>query len=132
MLNSLCLIGRLTADLKLEGKDNNYARFSLAFENVRKEANGDRGTSFINCVAFSKVAEALVNHTAKGSKVGLTGSIQQQTWTTKEGKKASDIVFYVDTITFLDAKTKEEQAVEDAIEPTTPAFDPYTGKPLKK
>lgn len=136
MLNSLCLIGRLTADVNLEGKENKYVRFNLAFDNPRKESNGDQGTSFIPCVAFGVIAEAIAKSLSKGSKVGIKGSLQQRHWITKDGKNASDFVCYCDSVTFLDPKTKEETATEDAvgisIEPTQPQYDPYTGKPLKK
>lgn len=147
MLNSIILCGRLTADPVAVGEKGTY-KFSLAFDNPIKEANGDRGTSFINCVAFSKVGELVAKHLHKGSKVGVQGTIQQKTWLDKSGAKRSDFQMSVDTLEFFDKapsstddvneapESKEAHALDDEIKPTNgvkePSFDPYTGKPIAK
>ena len=54
MINSVCLVGRLTRDPELKYTGNNVAvaSFSLAVNRNFKDANGERETDFINCVIW--------------------------------------------------------------------------------
>lgn len=137
MLNSVTLVGRLTSDPTTFGEGN--AKFNLAFDNPRKEATGERGTSFISCISFKGISEVITKFCKKGSKIGIQGTIQEKTWLDKTGAKRSQFEVAVDQVELLDKKEAQEEnvplnasPVEDEIKPTQPAFDPYTGKPLKK
>ena len=52
MLNSVCLVGRMTKDAELRYTPNNQAvaTFSLAVNRNFKSQNGEREADFINCV----------------------------------------------------------------------------------
>lgn len=81
-MNSVNLIGNLTADIKLEtsSSQTHYTRFSLA---VRRDAEH---TDFINCVAFGKTAEMLSSQ-VKGAKIGISGSWQTGSYQNQQGQK---------------------------------------------
>lgn len=139
MLNVIILTGRLTKEPTLfEKEESKIAIFDIAVDNLGKDA----GTTFINCKAFQKVAVNVANHLHKGSKVAVSGRIQQRTYLTKDGSKRSDYEVICDSVEFLDPKPVEEEpdVSEVPAEPVetepkdsapAPKFDPFTGKPLK-
>lgn len=156
MLNRVVVLGRLTKDpeLRKTNGDVSFATFSLAVDNPVKEADGTRGTLFIDCRIFGTQAESLVKYTRKGSKVAADGSLNQRNYVRQDGTKGKAIEIIVDSVTFLDPKPEaneedddgpydstgsldgEKYVDEDGKEhelkavPPQPKFDPMTGKPL--
>ena len=51
--------------------------FSIA---SNKKIKGVETTTWINCVAFGKLAEMLEQHLARGSKVGVWGDMDNRSW----------------------------------------------------
>ena len=130
MINSIYVIGRLTKEP--EGKETNgvqIANFDIAFDNLAKDENGERTTSFIRVVAFNKLAEIILANLHKGSKILVNGTLQQKNYLKKDGSKASSYEITANSIEFLDSKVKTDEP--EASEPA-PKFDPYTGKPLEE
>ena len=143
MLNRVAVLGRLTKDpeLRKTNSDIAFATFSLAVDNTIKEADGTRGTLFIDCRIFGSQAESLVKYTRKGSKVAVDGSINQRNFVRQDGTKGKAIEIYADSVTFLEPKPEadeeaKEPNVEDIPNDALPfdkpqaKFDPMTGKPL--
>lgn len=132
MLNSLNAVGRLTKDPELRKSvqtDTSIVNFSIAIDNSRAEADGTRGTCFLDAVAFGSQAEAIAKSLRKGSKVAINGSLNQRNFIRQDGSKGRAYEIDVNTIEFLDPKPVEEQAEE--AESPEPKFDAMTGKPLK-
>ena len=71
MLNSICLVGRLTKDVDLRYTPSNVAvaTFTLAVNRTFKNENGDREADFINCVMWRQQAEKLANWAKKGALI---------------------------------------------------------------
>ena len=143
MLNRVAVLGRLVKDPELRKSTDgatSFATFSLAVDNTAKNADGTRGTLFIDCRVFGSQAENLVKHTHKGSKVVVDGSLNQRDFIRQDGTKGKAIEIYVDSVTFLDPKPEEPKEPESAELPqnalpfegnvSEPKFDPMTGKPL--
>ena len=150
MLNRVAVLGRLVKDPELRKSADgatSFATFSLAVDNTAKNADGTRGTLFIDCRVFGSQAENLVKFTHKGSKVVVDGSLNQRDFIRQDGTKGKAIAIYADSVTFLDPKPEEPKEPDTAELPAddlpfkgeeakpqeepTPKFDPYTGKPLK-
>lgn len=149
MLNVIILTGRLVKDPELRKSangDKSFATFTLAVDNTLKEADGTRGTCFIDArVINSDRAELLAKYCHKGSKVAVHGSLNQRNFIRQDGSKGKVYELSVDNIEFLDplpekpvddvqeAEQAEAELVEAGMaEPQQEAkFDPYTGKPLK-
>lgn len=142
MLNVLVVSGRLTKEpLKTNAGETVIVNFDIAIDNIRKEADGTRGTTFLPVVCFNNIAENVIKHLHKGSKVGVSGSIQQRNFLRRDGSKGSVIEVIADSIEFLDPK--QDAPVEELKEADLPEeeipqqnapeqkYDPYTGKPLK-
>ena len=146
MLNSVVLMGRITKDpLARRNGETTIVNFDIAVDNIRKEADGTRGTTFLQVVCFNAVGENVVKHLSKGSKIALTGAIQQRNFIRQDGSKGSAYEIIADSVEFLDPKPQEPSEpnldeipveelgneVSSEEEKEEPKFDPYTGKPLK-
>ena len=120
MVNRVVLVGRLTKDAELRktASDISFATFTLAVDNRVKEADGTRGTIFIDCRVFRDQADSLVKNTRKGSKIAVDGSLNQRNFERRDGTKGKVIEILVDSVTFLDPNpNRESNAVEE------PKFD---------
>ena len=119
MVNRVVLVGRLVKDpeLRKTNSDISFATFTLAVDNRVKEADGTRGTIFIDCRVFRDQADSLAKNTRKGSKIAVDGSLNQRNFERKDGTKGKVIEIIVDSITFLDPNPNRESAVEE------PKFD---------
>ena len=120
MVNRVVLVGRLVKDpeLRKTNSDISFATFTLAVDNRVKEADGTRGTIFIDCRVFRDQADSLVKNTRKGSKVAVDGSLNQRNFERRDGTKGKVIEVVVDSVTFLDPNpNREVNAVEE------PKFD---------
>lgn len=89
MLNSACLVGRLTDNPELRYTPNNQAvaTFRLAVNRNFKSQNGEREADFINCVIWRQQAENLANWAKKGALIGITGRIQTRSYENQQGQR---------------------------------------------
>lgn len=89
MMNSVCLVGRLTKNPELRYTPNNQAvaTFSLAVNRNFKGQNGEREADFINCVIWRQQAENLANWAKKGALIGITGRIQTRSYENQQGQR---------------------------------------------
>lgn len=110
MINNTVLVGRLTkdADLRYTGSGTAVASFTVAVERQFKNAQGERETDFINCVAWRKTAEIISNFTRKGSLVGVTGHIQTRNYTNNEGRKVYITEVVCENFQMLEPKSVTE------------------------
>ena len=111
MVNRVVLVGRLVKDpeLRKTNSDISFATFTLAVDNRVKEADGTRGTIFIDCRVFRDQADSLVKNTRKGSKIAVDGSPNQRNFERRDGTKGKVIEIVVDSVTFLDPNPNREQ-----------------------
>ena len=84
MLNTVSLIGRLGADPEMRYTQTGVpvASFRIAVNEHRKDPAGEKQekTHWFSCVAWKNVAETVVKYLAKGSQVGISGSLQSRRW----------------------------------------------------
>ena len=103
-MNSVCLIGRLTKDIELSktttGKT--VTRFNLAVRRTNEV------TDFISCEAWEKTAQFLNQYTSKGTQIGINGSIQVDTFQTRDGKTAYVTKVRVGTCYLLEKKKQAQ------------------------
>ena len=89
-MNKVVLIGRLTKDpdLRFTTGENSKAvvRLTLAVDRYNTKT-GEKEADFIPVVVWGKQAEAIANHTNKGSQVAVSGRIQTRSYDNQEGKK---------------------------------------------
>ncbi|MBQ4313715.1 MAG: single-stranded DNA-binding protein, partial [Clostridia bacterium] len=88
MLNSIVLMGRLTADPELRTTSSNISvtSFTIAVErNFADRASGERQTDFIDIVAWRSTAEFVSRYFRKGQLVAVQGSLQSRKWQDRDG-----------------------------------------------
>lgn len=107
MINNTTLVGRLTRDPELRYTGNGIAvvSFTIAVERNYTNAQGERETDFINCVAWRGLAETLANFSVKGSLIGITGSIQTRNYQNNEGRTIYVTEIVADNFQMLEPKS---------------------------
>lgn len=89
MLNQVVIMGRLTRDpeLRRTGSGTAVASFTLAVDRDFKGQDGERGTDFIDCVAWRNTAEFISKYFAKGRMMVAVGRLQKRDYENKDGEK---------------------------------------------
>jgi single-strand DNA-binding protein len=118
-MNKVELVGRLTKDVELKTTSNqtSYCNFTIAVDRRFKDANGERQTDFINCVAWRQTAEFIGKYFHKGNRIGVCGSIQTRSYE-KDGQKVFVTEVLVDEAEFVESQSKTESAPTPQAEPT--------------
>ena len=106
MMNSVCLVGRLTKNPELRYTPSNQAvaTFSLAVNRNFKSQNGEREADFINCVIWRQQAENLANWVKKGALVGITGRIQTRNYENQQGQRVYVTEVVADSFQLLESQ----------------------------
>lgn len=121
MLNRIILIGRLTRDpeLRYVPSGQPVASFTLAVDRPFVNQQGERGTDFIDIVAWRRLAEQVTTHLSKGRLVAVEGRLQIRSYETQDGQKRKVAEVVADGVRFLDRKT----AAAGPAEPGTAAAE---------
>ena len=97
--NSVTVVGNLTRDpeLRYTTGGRGVASFGLAV-NRRYQQNGEwqEQTSFFNITAWGDLGENLAASVTKGSRVIVTGRLQQREYQTKEGENRTIVEVIAD------------------------------------
>ena len=111
MLNSICLVGRLTRDVELRYTPSNVAvaTFTLAVNRTFKNENGEREADFINCVMWRQQAENLANWAKKGALIGITGRIQTRSYDNQQGQRVYVTEVVAEQFQLLESKGQGNQ-----------------------
>lgn len=83
-MNNVALLGNVVRDVEVstfqkDGKESKLARFSLAVYRTKEK------TDFVDINAFDWAAESAEKFALKGAKLAVVGSLQQDSWTDKDG-----------------------------------------------
>lgn len=99
-------MGRLTRDpeLRRTGTGLAVASFTLAVERDYASAGGDRGTDFIDCVAWRQTGEFVSRYFTKGRMAVVSGRLQIRVWTDKDENKRRTAEIVADSVYFGDRK----------------------------
>lgn len=104
-LNSVVLIGRLTADPKFDQLPSGTAKASFSLANNYLGANKTSEVNFFDIVAFGKLAETCNSYLKKGKQIAVRGSLRQQRWQDKQsGGNRSRIEIIINDMQMLGAK----------------------------
>ena len=105
-MNKAILIGRLTKDPEMRTTTTGLTvtSFTVAVSRPFAEANGERGTDFLNCVVWRKQAENVAKYCQKGSQVAVEGRIQTRSYDAQDGSKRYVTEIVCDNVTFLGSR----------------------------
>ena len=110
MANFVMMMGRLTRDSETRYTNDSkcVANFSLAVDRKFKR-DGEPTADFFKCTAFGKTAESIEKYVKKGTKILLTGSIQNDDYE-KDGVKHYSVKIMVDSWEFAESKAAAGEA----------------------
>lgn len=110
-MNMTIMMGRLTRDpeIRQATTGNVVASFSIAVDR-RFKRESEPEADFFNCTAFGKTAEFVEKYFTKGKKILLTGSIQNDNYTNKDGQKVYATKIIVENVEFAESKNAEQTA----------------------
>lgn len=97
--------GRLTRDPEIRYTQSQTAisSFGIAVDKWKGDAD------FFNCVAFGKTAEHIDKYWKKGMKALISGRIETDAWTGKDGTKKTGFRIIVEEIEFCEKKGEGNQ-----------------------
>ena len=109
-MNKAILIGRLTKDPEMRTTSTGLAvtSFTVAVSRPFAEANGERGTDFLNCIVWRKQAENVAKYCQKGSQVAVEGRIQTRSYDAQDGSKRYVTEIVCDSVTFLGSRNDRD------------------------
>lgn len=118
-MNTAIMMGRLTRDPEIRNASNGtaVASFCIAVDR-RFKREGEPEADFFNCSAFGRTAEFIEKYLKKGVKVVISGSVQNDNYTNKEGQKVYATKIFVDSVEFAESKNASDSAAAPA-EPKT-------------
>lgn len=117
-MNKIILLGRLTRnpEVRYSSGENSTAisRFTIATNRKYVKENDEVKADFFNCTAFGKQGEFVEKYLKQGTKVLLSGRVQNDNYTNREGQKVYSVQIVVEEIEFAESKGSSEttQAAE--------------------
>lgn len=106
-MNRIILLGHLTKTPELhktEGeKPISIVKFDLAV-NRKGKARDESVADFFHCTAFAKSAEFIEKYFDKGSRMMLSGRIENNNYTNDKGEKVYGYQVIVEDVEFADSK----------------------------
>lgn len=100
-------MGRLTRDPEVRDGSTKVARYSLAVDRKFKQ-EGQPDADFFNCTVFGKSAEFAEKYFKQGTKILVTGRIQSDNYTNKDGQKVYSWQVIVEEQEFAESKKAAE------------------------
>lgn len=112
MINHLILQGRMVADPEL--KDTNSGVKVINFRIAWSEKFKDRENKlFIECKAFSGLAEHICKYFVKGQEIAVEGKLNTEEWKSQDGQNRSKIVLMVSGAHFCGKKADGAAPTQD-------------------
>lgn len=132
-MNKTILLGRLTRDPEVRYTQAEepmaIAKFSLAV-NRKIKRDGEPEADFFNVTAFGALGKFAEKYLKRGTKIVLTGRIQNDNYTNKNGEKVYSVQIIAEEIDFAESKKAADnqgaettdgwQEIPDGIENSLP------------
>lgn len=120
MMNKIILIGRMTknAEVRYTSSNKAVAQFSLAVNRP-----GNKGTDFINIIAWDKLGEIVQKYTHKGSLIAVEGRLQTRTYEDNNGNRKYITEVVANNINLLEPKNKQEKTSNQKNENNSDPFE---------
>ena len=131
MLNTIIVMGRLTADPELKKTNSGISvvSFTLAVERSYKTGE-ERQTDFIDVTAWRSTAEFIEKYFSKGQMMVVQGMLQTRNYEDKNGNKRKAVEIVAGNVFFGEAKRSEQSAPAATYTPPAPDENvPFPGYP---
>lgn len=122
-MNQINICGRLTRDPEeRNGNGTTIARYTVAVDRKFKQ-DGKPDADFFNCIAFGKPAEFASKYFRQGTKVIVSGRMEQDNYTDKNGNKVYAWQLIVNDQEFAESKKAAEE--NGSVKPANDSGDQY-------
>lgn len=105
-MNNINIIGTMVRDLELKYLQSGTAvgSFAIAVNQDYKNQQGQKveKASFFDIKVIGKQAETINQYFHKGSRIGITGSLEQETWSAQDGTNRSRVIIKLESFSFID------------------------------
>ena len=106
-LNSVYLVGRLTADPKASELKNGLSRLTFTLANNQYHYNEEKkeyihDAGFFNIITFTEEKNPLKNYLKKGLRIGINGRLQDNQYISKTGEKKRSMSIVAFSIQLLE------------------------------
>ena len=116
-MNKVVMIGNLTKDPEIRTTNGGHSvcTFTLAINRRIADKNGERQADFIPVVCWRAQADSCAKYLQKGSKVGVSGTMQTRSYQTQDGSNRQVMELIAEEVEFLDRvqRNSKNQASED-------------------
>jgi single-strand DNA-binding protein len=111
-VNTFIGIGNLTADPEMRYTESGKAvtSFSIAINNGRTPDGEERPPTYIDVVAWERLAETTAEYLSKGKKCAVMGAITVDKYTDNEGVKRVKWRIRANNVEFLSAREDGDKA----------------------
>lgn len=99
-MNAVQLIGRLTHDPEA---DETADGRSVATIRMAIDRAGSDGADFVTVKVWGRLADAVIQHLARGRHVAVQGRLQHDEWTGPDGDHRSRLLVVARRVEFLDS-----------------------------
>ena len=109
-MNHVIMMGRLTRDpeIRYTNSGKTIGFFSIAVER-RFKSEGQPEADFFNCTTFGKQAEFVEKYLKKGTKIVLSGEIQNNNYKDKNGNQQYSVQIMVNELEFAESKKAQTE-----------------------
>ena len=107
-MNRVILLGRLSRDPEVrvtQDGQTTIAKFGIAVDRRGKEDKAD----FFNVTAFNKTAQFAEKYLKKGTKIALSGRLQLDEYTNKDGQRVTNVSVVAEEVEFCESKKTEDK-----------------------
>ena len=117
-MNDVKIAGNLTRtpELKTSATGTTFATFTLAVNNTRKKDD----VTYLDCIAFGKTAENLVQLTERGNNVMVEGRLSVRSYEDKTGAKRKSTEIIANSFNAITRKAKTAVAASADIDAELP------------
>ena len=116
-MNKVIMIARLVKDPDVRysqaAEPMAISKFSIAVSRKKKK-DGEPDADFFNVTAFGKLGEFVEKYLKQGTKIALSGKIQNNNYTDKNGVKKYGVEIIAEEIEFAGAKKEESGRAPEA------------------
>ena len=106
MLNSIIIMGRLTADPELKTTASGLSVTSFTVAVDRAYSKEEKQTDFIPVVCWRGTADFVTKFFRKGSMIAVRGSLQTRNYEDKNGNKRTAFEVVADEVSFCGSKSE--------------------------
>ena len=121
MLNSIIIMGRLTADPELRSTSSGLSvtSFTVAVDRGYVRAGEEKKADFIPVVAWRQTADFVSKYFRKGSMIAVQGSLQSRSYEDKNGNKRVAYEIIADQVSFCGSKADSGTGSYDSVSPSS-------------